>query len=183
MEESVLRDQIKGGIESAFDSIFKELYAPLSGYAVKYLKDLDQSEEVVQDVFCNLWEKRQKINITTSLSSYLYTSVRNRCLNEIRRQKNTTIQSNHGIEEIADNDTRIEEIELDQRIEQAIQDLPEMSRKVFEMSRSDGMKYKEIADKLGVSIKAVEANMSRALKKLRNDLKDYIISLIIFFLM
>lgn len=183
MEDSVLFNQLKEGFESAFESVFKELYAPLSGYAVKYLKDLDLSEEVVQDVFCNLWEKRQAITITTSLSAYLYTSVRNRCLNEIRRQKNTTNQIHREFEEIADNDTRIEEIELDQRIEQAIQELPEMSRKVFEMSRIQGMKYKEIADKLEVSVKAVEANMSRALKKLRNDLKDYVISLIVFFFM
>ena len=183
MEESTVYNQLKEGIESAFESLFKELYAPLSGYAVKYLKDLDHSEEVVQDVFCTLWEKRQTISITTSISAYLYTSVRNRCLNEIRRQKNTAIQINQEIEEISDADSRIEEIELDQRIEQAVQDLPEMSRKVFEMSRYDGMKYKEIADKLGVSVKAVEANMSRALKKMRNDLKDYVISLILFFFM
>ena len=91
----------------------------------------------MQDVFCNLWEKRQAITITTSLSAYLYTSVRNRCLNEIRRQKNTSIQSNKEAEEIADNDNRVEEIELDQRIEQAIQDLPEMSRKSLR-NESDG---------------------------------------------
>lgn len=181
MEESVLHKQIKEGVESAFESVFKELYAPLSGYAVKYLKDLEQAEEVVQDVFCTLWEKRQNINITISLSSYLYTSVRNRCLNEIRRQKNRTSQSQQELEEIPDNDTRIEDLELDQQIEEAIRNLPEMSRKVFEMSRMEGLKYKEIADKLGITVKAVEANMSRALKKLRNDLKDYIISLLIFF--
>ena len=182
MEESELYIQFKEGRESAFESLFKELYAPLSGYARKYLSDLDQAEEMVQDVFCNLWEKRQNLNITTSISSYLYTSVRNRCLNEIRRQKNTSIQDAHEIEAVADYSSKIEEIELDERIEKAIQELPEMSRKVFEMSRMEGMKYKEISEKLNIGIKAVEANMSRALKKLRTDLKDYIVGLILFFL-
>ena len=167
------------GDEKAFEHLFKEFYAPLCGYAGKYLHDRDLAEEVIQNLFCHLWEKRGGLSIKSSFSAYLYTSARNRCLNELRREKRQQqdLSDTHLIHE----DGGIEEIELDQQIEDAISSLPEMSRKVFLLNRVEGKKYAEIADFLGIGVKAVEANMSRALKKLREELKDYLMMLIFLF--
>ena len=180
-EKGILKD-ILNGVESSFEEAFRNLYAPLCGYSQKYLKDQESAEEIVQDVFCNLWEKRASIQITTSLSSYLYTSVRNRCLNEIRRLKNVDTEGVDDGKIGGWDDNSIEALELDQKIEDAIAHLPEMSRRVFELSRFEGKKYKEISEELNIGVKAVEANMSRALKKLREDLKEFLISIILIFL-
>ncbi len=180
-EKGILKD-ILNGVESSFEEAFRSLYAPLCGYSQKYLKDQESAEEIVQDVFCNLWEKRGSIKITTSLSSYLYTSVRNRCLNEIRRLKNVDTEGVDDGKIGGWDDNSIEALELDQKIEDAIAQLPEMSRRVFELSRFEGKKYKEISEELSIGVKAVEANMSRALKKLREDLKEFLISIILIFL-
>lgn len=164
--------------EKSFEQLFRNQYAPLCGYARKYIDDLDQSEEVVQDVFVNLWQKRSTIEITSTIESYLFRAVRNTCLNILKHFK---VREKHkeGISASYDHygdraDNLVLEIELMNQIENLISGLPPERQKVFRMSRFEEMKYKEIAEELGISIKTVEAQMGKALKYLRENLGDYL---------
>jgi RNA polymerase sigma-70 factor (ECF subfamily) len=164
--------------EKSFEQLFRQQYSKLCGYARKYIDDPDQSEEVVQDVFVNLWQKRKSIDITSTIESYLFRAVRNTCLNTLKHFK---IREKHqeGIAATYDNagnqpENRILEIELLNQIEDLISALPPERQRIFKMSRLDGMKYREIADELGISVKTVEAQMGKALKYLRKHLSDYL---------
>jgi len=147
--------------------------------------DLDEAKEIVQEVFTNLWLKREEITTEKSIKSYLYTSVRNRCLNFIRDHKK--FQSQLLDVDIADFDMQIENDpsginDLEAKVNYAINKLPEKCAEVFKLSRFEEMKYKEIGDKLNISVKTVEAQISKALKYLREELIDYITILILFIL-
>ena len=142
-------------------------------FAVKILVDEDDAREVVHKVFISLWEKREAIDLSISLKSYLFTSVHNRSLNVIRDRKKF---SSEEVPEIAvewDVSNQIESMELEEKINEAIKSLPEKCRQIFELSRFDGLKYSEIALQLGISVKTVENQMSKALKILRDKLLKY----------
>lgn len=169
---------IKDGDERAFERIFKQYYKGLCGYAIRMLQEQEGAEEIVQDMFCKLWESRETVNINTSLKSYLFRAVHNRCLNQIKHINIRENYKNHNQERIDHEEQHFsehyEKFELQQQIEQAIQKLPTERQRIFRMSRFDGMKYREIADELGISIKTVEVQMGKALKTLRDDLSDYL---------
>jgi len=169
-----------------FEQLFREYFSPLCNFALGYVCDLDTSKEIVQEVFINLWNKKDTITSDKSVKAYLYTSVRNRCLNYIRDHKN--FRSYLLDVEIEDTELVIENQSMTQaetqvKIQQAIEKLPEKCRKVFELSRFDELKYKEIAEKLDISIKTVEAQVSKALKILREELKELIISILLILFM
>lgn len=157
----------------SFEKLFREYFPPLMSFARKILTDEDDAREVVQKVFISLWEKRESIDLTTSLKSYLFTSVHNRSLNVIRDRKKF---SEVEVPEMAgewDVSAHIESIELEEKIAEALESLPEKCRQIFELSRFDGLKYSEIATQLDLSIKTVENQMSKALKILREKLIQY----------
>lgn len=141
------------------------------------MKDHDLAREVVQDAFAGLWEKRADIETGRSPGAYLSTTVRNRCLNYLRDHKKYD-RSIIELEGLGD-DHRYEEQdrlvtdELKKRIDEAIQSLPDKCREVFLLSRTGKKKYNEIADTLGISVKTVEAQMSRALKIMRRMLSEF----------
>lgn len=172
--------------DKAFEQVFKTYYAELCGYAQKFLDDLDMAEEIVQELFCHIWDKRNALAIQDTLRAYLFRSVRNRCLNYFRHIK---IREAHQQEVIAqnyitDNHTAheaIKALELDEKINAVIDQLPPQCRQVFTMNRFEGKKYKQIADELQISQKAVEAHISKALKTLREELKDYLPLLFLWF--
>ncbi len=171
--------KIKGGDETAFKELFLLHYAALCGYAMKYINDLDQAEEVVQDLFFNLWQKREKLEITISIEAYLFRAVRNSCLNllkhyKIREAYKVVNEQSIKASEVAQGDQLIEN-ELQEHIELAIESLPPERKKIFKMNRIDGMKYKEISAVLGISVKTVEAQMSKALKFLKERLAEYFV--------
>lgn len=167
---------------SKFEELFKTHFVELTGFSQSFVHDKDAAQEVVQNVFIKFWEKREDINLEQSLKSYLYTSVRNRSLNYLRDNKKyrseildeQTTEYNSGLE----TDHLVND-ELQRKIEDAIELLPEKCRQVFEMSRFEGLKYKEIAEKMNISIKTVENQISKALKILREELKDYTVILIL----
>ncbi|MBU0764129.1 MAG: RNA polymerase sigma-70 factor [Bacteroidetes bacterium] len=178
--------QITQSDESAFEKLFRSFYSLLCGYANKFLNDTDESEEIVQELFCNLWIKREELNVTSSLRSYLFRAVRNSCLNRIkhygiRDDYKETHLSSIKAEEISGADL-MEANELENRIRHAIDRLPLERRKVFIMSRYDGLKYREIAEKLKISVKTVENQMGAALRFLRGELADYLPFLIFLML-
>ena len=162
---------IKKGNERAFEQVFKEHYANLTAFAHTYLHDFDLSESVVQNVFVKLWEKRKQYEVT-SLKSYLIIAVRNSCHNELKRIKNEraykrTVQTEALVEVANYSDSGTME-----KIAQTIEKLPEQRKKIFKLNRLEGLKYREIAEKLNISPKTVEVQMGKALKFLRENLLE-----------
>lgn len=168
-----------------FEKLFKDHFVHLCNFARGYLNDTEDAKEIVQEVFFKLWQNRDSINLDKSVKSYLFTSVRNRSLNFIRDHKK--FKSQVLDVDIADYDLAFEQdvfskYDLENRINVALNKLPEKCREVFVMSRQEELKYKEIAEKLNISVKTVEAQMSKALRILREELKDYILLILLFLL-
>ena len=163
--------------QSQFEVLFKTHFQHLCNFALQYVEDLDTAQGICQKVFITLWEKREDIDPEKSLKSYLFTSVKNRCLNHIRDQKKYRSKvldldcADFDIISEEEDKAGIEELQV--KIEAALAELPEKCRQVFEMSRFQQMKYREIAEELDISQKTVEAHMSKAMKSLRSSLKDF----------
>lgn len=164
---------LRSGRESAYEQLFKEFYKPLTVFANSFVKDLETGKEIVQDLFVNLYEKRQTLVITTSLKSYLYQSVRNRCLNHLKHQQ---VQKMHLDQmkperDFSDNlEDKIRETELEHMVSKVVDQLPPQCRRIFIMSRVTGLSNGEIAKQLELSKRTVETQISNALKVLREKL-------------
>ncbi|HTJ51616.1 MAG TPA: RNA polymerase sigma-70 factor [Cyclobacteriaceae bacterium] len=176
-------NELKEGDITAFEMFFKTYYQPLCNYAYTFIQDRDEAEEIVQSAFLSVWEKRDTLDIKTSLKSYLYTMVRNTSLNVIKHEK---IKQKYVGEAMAIEDRSHEGVaqavlssELEDRIQMAMEVLPEQCRLVFKLSRFEELKYAEIAEQLDISIKTVENHMGKALKIMREQLKDYLPLLIV----
>jgi len=152
--------------------------------ANRYVKDFESAKEIAQDSFVNLWEKRESVDVSKSVKSYLTTIVYNKSLNYLRDHKKFNrdlLQAENLFPFISGGESDDEVIsgELKNKIESAINDLPEKCREVFQLNRFQDMKYQQIADFLNISIKTVEAQMSKALKHMREKLGDYIAIIIL----
>jgi RNA polymerase sigma-70 factor, ECF subfamily len=172
----------KGDI-NAFEMLFRTYYKPLCNYAYTFTHDKDEAEEIVQSTFLSVWEKQGTIRIQTTVKPYLYAMVRNACLNVIKHEK---IKQKHAAEELALGEEAYESVtqavhtsELERQIYKAMEKLPEQCRLVFKLSRFEELKYAEIAGQLNISIKTVENQMGKALKIMRDQLKDYLPLLIV----
>ncbi|MFZ6010841.1 MAG: RNA polymerase sigma-70 factor [Bacteroidota bacterium] len=168
---------------NAFEMLFKTFYQPLCNYAYSFVQDREEAEEIVQATFLSVWEKRGSLNIHTAVKPYLYAMVRNACLNLIKHEK---IKQKYAGEVMAVADQGYESVaqtvassELEVRIREALEKLPEQCRLVFKLSRFEELKYSEIAEQLDISVKTVENHMGKALKIMREQLKDYLPILII----
>ncbi len=166
---------IAAGDRSAFEALFRLHYRALCGFAMSYVKDAEQSEDLVQDLFFRIWLDREKLTITTSIKAYLYTSVRNRCLNEVKARARMRVYD-EAVDERTQEEGRGEDEHSERiaRVQAAIELLPEERRKVFKLSRYEGLKYREIAERLGISVKTVENQMGKALGTLREELADLV---------
>jgi RNA polymerase sigma-70 factor, ECF subfamily len=175
-EDKELYIKLKVGDERAFQTLFRKYYSAMCHFARQFLNDDELAEETVQDMFVKIWERRAILNIETSVKHYLFRSVRNHCLNQIQHEK---IKKQYAsmVLESAHQEINAEqyflEVDLIQRIEKSIDSLPPKRREIFRLSREQGMKYKEIAETLDISVKTVEAQMGLALKHLREELKDF----------
>ncbi len=168
---------------NSFKDIFNEYFHPLCHLGLHYLEDEDEAKEVVQDAFVKLWEIRNDLNVESNLRNFLFTLVKNSCLNTLKRRQILLkhhesikwMEMHYQYESLARmGDDYMEFKELKAKIDHAIQHLPEHCRVVFELSRFEELKNREIAEILGVTQKTVEAHLTKALKILRNDLKDYL---------
>lgn len=175
--------QLSNDDRNSFKSIFHEYYQPLWHLSQYYLEDKDEAKEVVQDAFLKLWEIRHDLNPNSNLRNFLFTLVKNNCLNNLKRkqillkhhEKIRCIEMRYQYDSLAHmGDDYLEINELKDKIDVAIQQLPEHCRIVFEMSRFEDLKNREIAEKLNVTQKTVEAHLTKALKILRKELKDYL---------
>jgi RNA polymerase sigma-70 factor (ECF subfamily) len=162
----------------SFEALFRQYYQMLCSYALRFVKDPDTAEEIVQDLFYKLWEKRAELQINTSVKSYLYSAVHNRCLKFIEHRNVETKYRNYYLlhESEIDNEPgdSASISELQGVIENTLNALPERCSRIFRLNRFEGLKYHEIALKLSISVKTVEANMGKALKLLRKRLKNYV---------
>ncbi len=163
-----------------FEKLFRAHFKPLCGFAMKYVKDLDDAKEVVHDVFVIVWGKFDDLGADVNYKSYLYTAVKNRCLNFIR-SRSKLVKFDKVVEEtlISETHDALETSELEREIEMAIDTLPDKCRQVFKLSRFEGLKYAEIAKKMDISVKTVESQMSKALRILKKHLAPFL-SLILF---
>ncbi|MFH0989497.1 MAG: RNA polymerase sigma-70 factor [bacterium] len=172
----------RGDLES-FSELFRSYYEPLYYFAARYVRDPGAAENIVQEFFVKLWDVRQSLQITSNLKSYLYTSVKNSCLNYLKHQSFFT--SLEFEEDRVDTtnpqpDTQLERNELAEALEKAIKKLPPKCRQIFSMAKYDNLSYQEIAEIEKVSINTVKTQLKRAIKSLSKSLQH--LYLILFLL-
>ena len=177
VSDADLLARLRDGDHAAFEAIFRQWYEPVVRAANRVLHDPGVAEELSQDVFLELWRRRDTLAPDSSVAGYLMQAVRNRALNHLRhlqvqRKSAVYVEALSEPAEQADADTQAGE--LQDAIRDAIAALPPRTREVFLMSRERNLRYSEIAEALGVSVKAVEANMSRALRQLRDRLSPFL---------
>lgn len=169
--------------EEAFKTIFFDFYPPLCVFAGRYICCPETCRDIVQETFFSIWKNRKKLTINTSFRNFLITSVRNKCTDYIRRQAlhENYVKNTHEISALSSSSNEIYTInELQKMIDDALQKLPENVRRAFELNRFQEMTYVQIAEEMQVSVKTIESYMSRALKILREELKDYLPFMLLF---
>jgi len=175
-QDHFLIEGLKRGDRAIFERIFRSYYQELCGFALRYLADPVEAEEVVQDLFFKLWTRREELLINTSLKSYLYKAVANHSLNHLRHleiQRKYMDYVGFDVNNVSGGIHIDSDGELQRVVKQALQELPEKRREIFEMSRFEGLRYHEIAEKLGINIKTVETQMTRALEFMRRYLQEF----------
>jgi len=165
------------GDKAAFEALFTAHYVPLCRYAHKFTGDMERARDLVQDVFVSFYDKASAVQI--SQKAYLYRSVHNACLNYIR-QSRTRADHHENIKlrtpALDERDVLISQ-EMETRIWAVIENLPEQCRRIFKMNRLEGKKNAEIAEALNISIRTVETQISKALRSLRENLGDLLLTL------
>ena len=183
LDDHILFEKIQQGDKDAYNQMFVYYYSPLCEYASQFVSDAD-AEEIVQDMMLFVWENRQYLIVEKSLKSYLFISVKNRCYNAIRDRRLRERIHHFLYEKMKDqlDDTDYYMLnELAINIEKAIEELPEVFRETFKMSRFGEMSNAAIAKQLNVSVKTVEYRITQSLKILRVKLKDYLPLLTLIF--
>ena len=171
---------IRSGDEAAFDAVFRQWYEPLCHYAARLADgDMDEAEDLVQQVFVKIWEQRARLDIAWSLKAYLYKTVHNAALNRLRAARTRAKYLEFNAAQLENEQVPPDHAasELKERLQKALDLLPPQCRHVFELSRFEELKYREIADQLGISIKTVETQMGKALRIMRLQLADYLVTL------
>lgn len=178
MKDQLLLEGIYAGREEAYKSLFLLYFEPLTLFANKYLNDIDLSKDMVQEVFGQLYEKREQIQIEESLKSFLYRAVNNRCLNSLKRD--SMKDRHHKVIKLHSREDHYEDVmetaELESKIRQLMNSLPGECQRIFKMSRLEHKTNQEIADALQISKRTVETQISKALKIFREGLKIIILN-------
>jgi RNA polymerase sigma-70 factor (ECF subfamily) len=172
-------------IEDVFEQVFKSHFKSLHAYACTIMRDSVPAEEIVQNIFVKLWEKKEDLTIRENVSGYLYRAVHNESFNYLRHRKVRLAYQSHAMRQHKQSEQqrpaeKVVMSELEKKLETALRELPEQCRTIFQLSRFDDLRYREIADKLGLSVKTVENQMGKALKLLRLKLIDFLVSVILF---
>lgn len=177
--------QVIQGNDIAFKKIFSENFPKLYRFSMSFVKDGEVAREISQETFIRLWESKETLRADTNLEALLFTICRNQCLNFLKHRKvilkyqKVVFEESLELDVLASllNDTAFQNFDFDllsKKIQQIIEGLPDQCQTVFKLSRFNRKKYSEIAIQLKISVKTVEAHVSLALKKLRNELKDFL---------
>lgn len=169
-------NELQNGNERAFEFVFNSYYPSLSRFSYSFIKDQDKAESLVQEVFIKLWEKRKNMIDIENLLSYLMTMVRNQSIDYLRKEKaNSKLYLNVKPDEsVNTTEEQISKNEFEEKLLQSLHKLPERCRMAFEMSRFESFTNKEIAQKMEISVKGVEALIGRSLKFLRSELAEFL---------
>jgi len=183
MDNITTGTELHAGSPLAFENVFKRYFKDLHRYAFSIVKDEATAEEMVQNIFLRLWEKREQITIEQSVQAYLYRAVFNECLNflksaKTRKQRTAEMSGISQVHHTSPDNAAIKE--LQQKIDEAIAGLPEQCRIIFHMSRFEELRYRAIAERLGISEKTVENQVSKALKIMRRKLAAWLPALAVF---
>jgi RNA polymerase sigma-70 factor (ECF subfamily) len=172
-DQEILRAIGKGDTD-AFQKVFNDCYESLCQYAFTILKDMDESEDIVQATFIRIWENRKELDIRHTVRSYLFKAVYHKCINQLEHRTVKLKYQDHGLRERSSQVQHPEVFpdELEENIKSAINRLPPQCRLIFVMSRYEELRYSEIARKLNISVNTVENQVSKALKILRTELKN-----------
>jgi len=177
-------NKIREGDSVAFEELFNLYCQQLINFSRNYVIDKQIAENIVQDVFVSVWQSRANIDPSKMIKAYLYTAVKNNSLKHLRHLKvenKGIVGSTTYISDDERPDRKLDGKEIELKIHQAINELPEKCKEIFKMNRFENLKYAEISRILDISIKTVETQMGRALKKLRERLKPYL-TMILFVL-
>ncbi len=183
--ERILLGKLKNDDQIAFTIIFEKYYQDLVRFAYGFTRNSDPAEEIVQEVFLKLWENRTSLSIHSSLKSYLLKTVQNRSIDNLRHanitHKYASVVLEHPI--LSENDTEnyVLHSELETNFNLAMQKIPAQYAEAFRLSRVESMNYQYIAKKLGISVRTVEVRVAKALSLLREELKDFLLLLLIIF--
>lgn len=183
--EKGLLQRIKKGDKKAFDQLFENHFSKLCHYAYLMVREEDAAEDIVTEVFYQFWCKRNELQIKVSVRKYLFRSIHNMALNYLKHEgivkqyKDLNIVMHREKEILSDNYNTsplklLEYKEMESLINQAIEELPDQCRQVFEMNRFKGMKYREIAKEMSISLSTVKYHMSTALQTLKEKLNKYL---------
>jgi RNA polymerase sigma-70 factor (family 1) len=187
MTDNELVTKLNKGELTAFKELYLQYYVPLCVYAKQYTKIKEIAEEIVQDVFLNIWEHKGQLIINVSFKAYLFTAIRNQCLNHLKHLQVVQGYNEYYTQLLKDaqdyyilsqetGDSILIANELEKSLIEAIDSLPDSCRKIFLMSRFEGLKHQDIADNLGVTLHTVHKQISIALDKLRIALKIYLVA-------
>ena len=172
--EQILVNRLRNKDKVAFELVFREQFGALTSYALRFLDEREDAEEIVQDVLVKFWDKCSELASDSSIKSYLYRSVHNTCLNHIKHNKVKNAYKEHVVHHMNNSfELSWEQKDSDKlkaEIVGEIENLPPRCSEIFKLSRLEGLKYQEIADHMGISIKTVEVQMGKALRVLREKL-------------
>ena len=179
LDELLILKKIKGGDIKAFEELFRRYYFPLCCYAAGITGHVAGTMGVVEELFYVLWKERERLQIFQSVKSYLYRATRNQSLQyceheEVRNRYRETVLTTSNPEQSTDPHQQMEYEELQKLINSTLEKLPERRMRIFKMHREEGKKYAEIALLLSLSVKTVEAEMTKTLRTLRKEIENYI---------
>jgi RNA polymerase sigma-70 factor, ECF subfamily len=164
--------------DDTFEKLFKDLYPVLCKFCIRFVRKAEIAEEIVQEQFINLWKKKDELNIHTSLKSYIYTAVKNRSIDYLRSKFSKLVfvpeEFSHGLVENSDPQKLLEEKEISFIVTEAVNELPEKCYMVFSLSRFADLSNREIAEKLNISEKTVENQITIAIRKIKAHIKNHL---------
>jgi RNA polymerase sigma-70 factor (ECF subfamily) len=170
LKDLQLARNIRNGDIKAFEFVFRQFYTPLLYFATGITGRSDVAEEIIQELFYQLWRDREFIDIRSSLKGYLYTSVKNSALQYCRRENLGTKYSEYSKQELAVESNPLNDLEykeIEEFVIRALEKMPQRRAQIFKMHRFEGKRYSEIAEAFSLSVKSIEAEMSKAIKQLR----------------
>lgn len=174
----LLWNKVKSGDTEAYELLFRKYYPSLCLFAKRYVNDMDTAREVIQDLFIYLWEQRKELTVRQSFKSYVFRAAQYNCIRRKENDRKTGVPMSVLPETTYEDVTfhnNLEYAELKEKIMESIDGLPEQCQKVFRLSRFDQLKYSEIALQLGISVKTVETQISKAMRMIQQSVDDFFI--------